>query len=138
DGTILFSNNPGGPIFRISNEGGEPVAATRIVPPQRGHSFPQFLPDGRHFLFFVTGSPKARGVYVGQLDGLDAKRLFDADAPAVYAATGHLLFVRERTLLAQRFDPNRLELRGDPYAMAERVAAGTRLSASAAGTIAYR
>jgi len=111
---------------------------TRIVPPQRGHSFPQFLPDGRHFLFFVTGSPKARGVYVGQLDRLDAKRLFDADGPAVYAATGHLLFIRESTLLAQRFDLDRLELTGAPYAMAERVAADTTVSAAAAGTIAYR
>ena len=103
DGTILFSTNPGGPIFRISAEGGEPSAATRFESPQqRSHSFPQFLPDGRHFLFFVTGSPEARGVYVGQLDGLDAKRLFDADAPAVYAATGHLLFIREGTAVGAR------------------------------------
>ena len=139
DGTILFANNPGGPIFRISAEGGEPAAATRIESPQqRGHPSPQFLPDGRHFLFFVTGSPEARGVYVGQLDGLDTKRLFDADAPAVYAATGHLLFIREGKLLAQAFDPDRLELRGDPFPIAEHVTGGTAVSASAAGPIAYR
>ena len=126
DGTIVFADNPGGPIFRISAEGGEPAAATRIESPQqRSHSFPQFLPDGRHFLFFVTGSPEARGVYIGQLDGLDTKRLFDADAPAVYAATGHLLFIREGKLLAQDFDPDRLELRGDPFPIAEHVTGGT-------------
>jgi serine/threonine protein kinase/Tol biopolymer transport system component len=138
DGTVVFASNPNGPMFRISAEGGDPVAVTRVVSPQRGHAFPQFLPDGRHFLFFVTGSPNTRGVYVGHLDAWDTKRVFDADAPAVYAATGHLLFIRENTLLAQRFDPDRLELTGQPYAIAERVTTGTRLSASAAGTIAYR
>ena len=139
DGTILFANSPGGPIFRISAEGGEPAAATRVeVPQQRGHFAPRFLPDGRHFLFFVSGSPEARGVYVGQLDGLNTKRLFDAQSPAVYAATGHLLFVREGKLLGQGFDPNRLETTGDPLPMAELATGVSSVSASAAGPIAYR
>jgi serine/threonine protein kinase len=138
-GTIVFSTNPGNPIFRISAGGGEFVAATRFESPQQSaQSFPRFLPDGRHFLFFVTGSPEARGVYLGQLDGLETRRLFDADAPAVYAVTGHLLFIREGKMLAQDFDPNRLEVRGDPFPMAEHVGLGTALSVSAAGPIAYR
>jgi len=139
DGTIVFSTNPGRPIVRISAEGGEPSATTRFESPQQqSHSSPQFLPDGRHFLFFVSGSPEARGVYIGQLDGLDTNRLFDAEAPAAYASTGHLLFIREGKLLAQAFDPDRLEMRGDPFPIAEHVTGGTRLSASAAGPIAYR
>jgi Tol biopolymer transport system component len=138
-GTILFATSPGGSIFRVAAAGGEPAAATRIeAPQQRGHLFPHFLPDGRHFLFFVTGSPEARGVYVGQLDGLDTKRLFDADSPAVYAATGHVLFIREGKLLAQAFDPDRRELRGDPLPIAELATGRTAVSASAAGPIAYR
>ncbi len=52
------------------------------------------------------------------------KRLFDADGPAVYAATGHLLFIREGKLLAQDFDPDRLELTGDPFPIAENVTGG--------------
>ena len=147
DGTIIFGNNPAGPIFRIPAQGGEPTEATRVdSPEQRGHESPQFLPDGRHFLFFVTGSPEARGVYVGQLDGNDTKRLFDAETPAAYAATGQLVFVRGGTLLAQDFDPDRLALRGDAFplaenvtvASAENVAAVTSVSVSAAGPIAYR
>ncbi len=59
DGTIVFSTRGGNPILRISAEGGEPSAATRFESPQqRSHSSPQFLPDGRHFLFFVSGSPE--------------------------------------------------------------------------------
>ena len=139
DGTILFGNNPGGPIFRISAAGGEPVAATRVeAPRQRGQSSPQFLPDGRHFLFFVTGTTEPNGVHVGQLDRLDTTRLFDADGPAVYAATGDLLFIREGKMLAQAFDLDRLELKGAPTADCRNVTSGTALSASAAGPIAYR
>jgi serine/threonine protein kinase len=139
DGTIVFSRSPGGPIYRIPAGGGEPVAETQLeVPEQRGHAFPQFLPDGRHFLFFVTGSPEARGVYVGQLGASDMKRLFDADTPAVYTSTGHLLFVRQGKLWAQRFDLVRLEVRGAAFLIGDGVTVGTTLSASAAGPIAYR
>jgi eukaryotic-like serine/threonine-protein kinase len=138
-GTILFGNNPGGPLFRVSDAGGDPTIVTRVeTPQQRGHLSPQFLPDGQHFLYFVNGSPEARGVYVGRLDRSDAKRLFDSDAPAVYDGRGHLLLIREGKLLAQGFDPERLELKGDPHAIADQVTAYTVLSASATGTIAYR
>jgi serine/threonine protein kinase len=140
DDVILFADNPGGPIFRISANGGERTAATlRERPQQRGHHYPQFLPDGRHFLFFVSSnSPEARGVYVGLLDTLDAKRVVDADAPATFAASGQLLFIRGDKLYAQRFDPVRGELSGDAAVVDEHVNLRTKLSASPAGPIAYR
>jgi len=138
-GTILFANNPGGPLFRVSDEGGEVTAITKVeAPQQRGHLSPQFLPDGQHFVYFVTGSPEVRGVYVGHLDGSDPKRLFDSDVPAVYDGREHLLLIRAGKLLAQGFNPDRLELIGDSYAIADQVTENTTLSASAAGTIAYR
>ena len=139
DGTMIVSTNPGTPILRVPAGGGEPTVVTRFdSPQQRSHSYPQFLPDQRHFLFFVTGSPEARGVYVGQLDSVSTKRLFDADTPAVYASNGQLLFVREGKLLAQRFDPERLEVTGDAVPIADHMNVGTALSASAAGPIVYR
>ena len=119
--------------------GGEYTAATRLASAeQRGHVFPKFLPDGRHFIFFASGSPETRGVYIGQLDDLNVTRLFASDGPAVYTATGHLLFVRESKLWAQDFAPDRMQLRGDPFPIAENVTGRTGLSASPAGTIAYR
>ena len=52
--------------FRVPAQGGEVVAATRVgAPQQRGHMFPSFLPDGRHFVFYAIGSPEAQGVYLG-------------------------------------------------------------------------
>jgi dipeptidyl aminopeptidase/acylaminoacyl peptidase len=77
-------------------------------------------------------------VYIGQLGGLGSTRLLSADGPAVYAATGHLLFSREGKLLAQGFDLDRLQLRGEPFPIAENVTAGTTVSASASGLIIYR
>jgi serine/threonine protein kinase len=137
DGTILFADSPGGPIRRTSAEGMQPVAATRILPRQRGHYSPTFLPDGRHFLYFAGGTSDVQGVYVGLLDSPDAKRLFDADTPAVYSAAGQLLFVRQGHLLAQAFDPDRLELKGSPFPTAEGVTSETMVSA-AGDAVIYR
>ena len=65
-GTVLFVRDPGGPILRISAAaGGRATPVTRLRPNHAGHSYPCFLRDGRHFLYFVQGSPEARGVYLG-------------------------------------------------------------------------
>ena len=78
DNVILFASL-GSPISRVPATGGEPVALPRLA--QQGSDFaPQFLPDGRHFLYYVRGNPEVRGVYVGQLDEtLDARRLLNSD-----------------------------------------------------------
>jgi serine/threonine protein kinase len=140
DDTIIFTPNSGGPIFRVPATGGDPVAVTRI---QEGsevlnHRSPQFLPDGRHFLYFVLGGD---GAFAGQLDGTETKRILpNVDAGAIYAS-GHLFFSRQRALFAQRFDPVRLEVSGSPFPVAQQVAGGPNmaaLSASLAGTIAFR
>ena len=108
------------------------------MPAQRGHWFPDFLPDGRHFVFFVDGTPDARGIYVGQLDSLESRRLFGSDGPAVYTASGYLFFTRDGALYAQGFDAERLELKGDPVAIAAPLPGRAVLSVSTAGSIVYR
>ena len=139
DGTILVSVSPGQPLFRIAAESGEPTAATRFgMLRERAHSQPRFLPDGRHFLFYVSGSAETTGVHLGQLDNLDSRRLLGADSAAVYIATGHLLFLRDERLLAQRFDQERLELVGEPFPIVEHVGGGIAMSAAAAGPVVYR
>jgi eukaryotic-like serine/threonine-protein kinase len=138
DGVILFASL-GNPIARVPAAGGDPVALPRMA--QQGSDFsPQFLPDGRSFLYYVRGAPEVRGVYVGRLDEtVEARRLLESDTGAVFAPPGKLLFVRQETLLAQDFDPVRWELSGDPLAVAEHVAVGaTGLSVSRAGNIAFR
>jgi eukaryotic-like serine/threonine-protein kinase len=144
DGTIIFTPDFGS-IFRILAAGGEPSPLTRPESPkQTSHRFPQFLPDGRHFLYYVQGIPESSGIYIGDLQGSQTRRLLDADSAAVYATPGRLLFVRQGTLFAQDFDVARLELRGNAFPVAERIALDTSaqgsaaVSASAAGPFVYR
>src|SRR5262245_15372026 len=154
EGTVLYAPVPDAPILRVPANGvsstieANMAAVTQLDRPrQTGHRFPTFLPDGRHFLYYVAGSPDVRGVYVGQ-HGSQSQRLLDADAPAVYAppvaaVTGQLLFVRQSVLWAQDFDAGKLELSGIPFKVAEQIAVDTgrnvaALAASAAGSIVYR
>ena len=83
EGIILFGDTAGS-VFRVRATGGEAVAVTRTEPGQRSHRFPQFLPDGRHFIYFVEG----QGVYGGSLDGALSKRLADADVAAAPGGAG--------------------------------------------------
>ena len=127
-GTIL------GPILRVPAAGGAAVPETHLDPQQASHRSPQFLPDGRHFLYRVTGT--GSGIHIGELDSAEMRRLLDADI-AVYLPSQYLLFIRQGTLFAQRFNPAQLALTGEPFPVAEQVL-GNALSASNSGTIAYR
>jgi len=141
DGTILFSHlGSGTGIFRISETGGEPSAVTRLGGASEvTHQFPQFLPDGRHFLYYTLDA-KPPGVHIGQLDGAETERLLDADSPAVFAPPGYLLFLRQGTLFAHAFNPVRLELTGNPFRVADQLEwdLPPALSASATGTVVFR
>ncbi len=107
--------------------------------------WPQFLPDGRRFLFFTSSAEAAdAGWYVASLDApQDATRLFDARTEAVtYAASGHLLFLREGVLFAQPVDDASLALAGAPVTVAGNVVAPSRtnsasLSASGTGLVVF-
>jgi hypothetical protein len=124
DGTILFASMlAGAPLYRVSATGGEPLGVTSSQ--LRSQQTPTFLPDGRHFLFTVLNADAAiRGVYLGRLDGSETRRLIDAENAALYTPSGHLLFVREGSLFAQRLDLGRLELMGSPYAVSQHAGLG--------------
>ena len=127
-GTIL------GPILRVPAAGGAAVPETHLDPQQASHRSPQFLPDGRHFLYRVTGT--GSGIYIGELGGAERQHLLDADL-AAYLPSQYVLFIRRSTLFAQRFNPAQLTLGGDPFPVAEQVL-GNALAVSNSETIAYR
>jgi eukaryotic-like serine/threonine-protein kinase len=142
DGTILFAPRPVGPLSRISASGGEPTILTRLEEGQNDHRAPFILPGGQRFLYYSRGKPQVRGVWVARVDGSEPRRLLDADAAAVYAASGHLLFVRNGELLAQRFDATSLALDGEAFRLASGISVSpgvslASLTASPAGPIAY-
>ena len=141
DETILFGTGAGA-VHRVSSAGGAPQPVTELNSGEGSHRWPQFLPDGRHFLFTVRSGPAdQRGVYVGAVDGPDRHLLIRTDGNARYAAPGYLLFLDGDTLLAQSFDAARLELAGQPTPVAARLGRNSRgdgaFSTSSAGTLAY-
>jgi Tol biopolymer transport system component len=151
DDTIVFSLSLGGSnLYAVSASGG---TATRLTTPddRTQHWWPQFLPDGRRFIFEVFGLDAETagvhagnaGVYVASLDAPDARRrLLPVPMRSRYGS-GHLLFVQDgSTLMAQPFDVARAELTGDPIAIASSVASGLVprwgwFSLSAAGVLVY-
>jgi serine/threonine protein kinase len=143
DGTILFSSTAAPSLRRVSAEGGTVEAATAPGVQSTGHRHPQFLPGGRQFLFFAGGPDTVRGVYLGSLGSSDVTRLVVSDTQGAYLAPGWLLFIRQGTLWAQRFDLAQRKTSGEPIAVADSVAFepidGTgAFSASNAGVVAYR
>jgi serine/threonine protein kinase/Tol biopolymer transport system component len=148
DGVILFAPQATVPIQRVSQLGGEPVDVTTFSE-ERGdesHRHPRFLPDGKHFLYlarFAQGYDEGHAIIAASLDGGEQKVVVRSPAAAEYAS-GHLLFLRERTLMAQPFDPDRLELSGEPFPVADTVvliSTGTAqavFSASQTGVLAFQ
>ena len=124
DGVIVFGG-VSGPLYRVSAAGGEPTPVTTLDQTryETSHRWPYFLPDGRHFLYFVrSNQPGGGGIYVGSLGAEEPKRILPAVINAMYAPPGFLIFMRNEALLAQPFDADKLELTGEPLTVAEKVA----------------
>jgi len=151
DGTIVFAPNAVGPLSFVSVVNGEQTPATSLDSNRKdtSHRVPHFLPGGRQFLFIAYPESAAdRGaVYVGEVPGSGSspgtgKLLLNSVSEAIWAPGGYLLFVRERALLAQQFDAERLALTGEPVQLAENVATGanrhTAGFSATGGILTYR
>ncbi len=125
DGVIILSRAVADGLYRVPATGGKPVRITEVDASRNelDHGWPYFLPDGRHFLYLARNAqPENSAIYVGALDAKETKRLLQIHSSVAYAPPGYLLFVRENTLMAQRFDADRLELKGDAFPIAEQAA----------------
>lgn len=126
DDVIVFTPTLNAPLYRVAASGGTatPVTTLDSSKGEVTHRWPQFLPDGRHFLY-LAGAPlglrqSSNEILVGALDSKDSKVLIHTHANALYSS-GHILFLRETTLMAQPFDAKRLELTGDVSPVADAV-----------------
>ncbi len=137
DGVIVFAPFPLGPLYQIPATGGEPKLLTQLDRSRQetNHRWPQFLPDGRHFLYFIDSSQS--GIYVGSLDSKENVRLLSSQTSAAFAGPvageGYLLFLRDGTLLGQPFDPQKPQIKGEAIPLGAQVGASderTRLSVS--------
>ncbi len=149
DGDIIYESR--GLIERIAASGGDPVPVT-TSPDSVGefHAYPSLLPDGKRFLYLRESANAANvGVFVGDIrlspDEQSTTRLLAITSPPVYvpggtSQFGHLLFVRNGSLMTQGFDAERLELIGEATPLADDMTqVGSPLySASVSGVIAFR
>jgi eukaryotic-like serine/threonine-protein kinase len=109
EGTIIFSPQPYGPLYKVRATGGASSPLTKTKSKRDSHRWPYFLPDGKHFLF--TGQ-EPDGVYVASLDAPEPKQLNSESSNAIFI-NGSLLFVRDGNLIAQPFDAEKLAFTGE-------------------------
>ena len=144
-GVILWDGTGTDPIYRVPAAGGTRAAAVAVdaAKKETGVGWPQFLPDGRHFIYLVAGEkPEDTAYWIGSIDSAAKQKLAAAQTLVQYAPPGYLLFVRDRTLVAQPFDASALKITGEAVPLAERVGTDNvglaRFSVSNDGVLAYR
>jgi len=84
-------------ITRVFATGGTPTPVTHLAEGEGSHRWPQFLPDGRRFIYFNTlGIPATQGIYIGSLDGAQPRFVLASDTPAIFVAPNRLLICARR------------------------------------------
>ena len=146
DDVIIFAPTASSGLSRVAAAGGTPTALLERNSERQEQSlrFPWLLPDGRHFLYTArSGNEENTGVFAGDLESKEVKLIVAAASNSQYVEPGYLLYVRERTLMAQPFDAAGLAVTGPAVPIAEQVDyrggpnAYGFFSASQNGVIAY-
>lgn len=124
-GVIVFAPGYNTGLSQVSASGGSaPTPATQLDTANQAatHRFPWFLPDGRRFIYYSrSATGEQSGLYLASLEDTRGKFLCDSRTNAQYAPPGYLLYIREKSLVAHRFDPDRGECSGDPVSVSEDV-----------------
>ena len=121
-GTIVFaefslnrSSRTVAGLMKVPASGGEPQPAIKSSGSTAATLWPSFLPDGDHFLYFTILS----GVYVGSLNSMESKLISSEVAGNTQFTSGRLFYVRDRSLMEQPFDLERLQTTGPPGPVAQ-------------------
>jgi Tol biopolymer transport system component/tRNA A-37 threonylcarbamoyl transferase component Bud32 len=143
DGVILFVSGVTGPIKRVPARGGQAESVTQVnTGSGPAHRLPQFLPDGKRFLFSsALGTADTNGIYLASLDKTPPVRLVPDDTNGYFAAPDKLLTIRQGALQAYRFNVATGVVQGEPVVIAQgfsAAAANSMFAASDAGVLAYR
>jgi len=149
DGVIIFQRAWSEGLMRVPAGGGKPEPVTTLNKDRFdiAHRWPQFLPDGRHFLYYVvsTTNPSTSehsGIYIGSLDSNESRFLLKSESRALYSR-GYLLYRAGSTLMAHAFDASNQRLSGDPIPVATDIPGGAiswggaQFGASDAGVIVH-
>ena len=141
---IVFAPTINSALMRVAAGGGPVEPVTQLTVGQGSHRWPQFLPDGRQFLFsMATGLPETHGAYVSSLDGEKTVRVMPAETAAMYASPGYLLLVSQGVLIAYPFNTANGTVTKAPIPVTQPVGADdgalhSAFSVSEQGVLAYR
>ncbi len=143
DDVVLFSPDTTAPIYRVSRQGTTvPQTTLNAGRHETSHRWPQFLPDGRHFIYFARSTdPAAEGIYLASLDSTDSTMLVRSGFGAAYLPTGQLLYLSDGSLFAADVDVVHGRLTGEPTFVANGIGTSSNFygafSVSAAGVLAF-
>ncbi|MDQ3347638.1 MAG: serine/threonine-protein kinase [Acidobacteriota bacterium] len=142
NGVIIFAPNTRAALARVRDDGTDAADLTTLHDAgELGHRFPQFLPDGRHFIWFLRSTePAKEGIYLGSLDSPERTLLVASGSSAQYTDPGRLLYILQGTLLAANLDLTSRRLTGDPVQVANDVATSSNFYSAfsaAGGVLAY-
>jgi serine/threonine-protein kinase len=129
DGSILFSPEYSGGLWRVSASGGVPeqVVSPDTEQGERTYRWPDLLPGDAAVLFTVGSldSPNdydAARVVAHRFDTGQRRVLVEGANMARFVPPGTLVYSRAGVLFAAAFDPDRLEVIGQPAPVLEGVA----------------
>ena len=128
-GDILFRAGNRDPLYVIHESGGSPRQATQLNVDltENSHRHPEFLPDGRRFLFVSRSAERGNNaLYVASLDSPEVRRLMPAESQVSHVPTrggrsGALFYYSEGALVARSFDEDSETFTGEPTPVAEGV-----------------
>lgn len=129
EGFIIYAPSLSTPIMKVSDSGGAASAVTQmsVLRGDATHRWPLFLPDGRHFVYVKSStSARHRAITIASIDGGEQRLLVEADSNAAYAS-GHLIYVLDRSLVARPIDLRSFRMGRDAVPIAEDVAGTGRL-----------
>jgi Tol biopolymer transport system component len=148
---IVFAPTGGSALHRVPAAGGKstPVTTLDAARKEASHRFPSFLPDGRHFIFGAGTSiypeydaDRSFDVYIASIDSSNPLPLIKGVSNVLYAEPGYVLFLRDKALMVQRFNPKNFGTAGEAFPVTEDIEPNVdgygAFSVSATGTIVYR
>ena len=129
-GDIVFRPSNREPLYLLRSSGGAPVQVTRLDTSlaENSHRSPQFLPDGRRFLYLARCAKRENNtLYLASIDSSERRRVSRMDAntlylPPAHGGTGSLLYYKDGALVVQPFDTDAVRLIGEPEIVDNQIA----------------
>ncbi|HKQ98297.1 MAG TPA: protein kinase [Candidatus Polarisedimenticolia bacterium] len=143
NGTIVFAPNPASGLMQVPAAGGTPTPVTTLAEGEASHRWPQFLPGGEKVLFttYTSGDRNAGRIEVVDLKSGRRTVVHQGGTYGRYSASGHLLYLNNRTLFAAPFDLGALKMTALPAPVLQDLGSnlegGAQFDVSANGTIVY-